>query len=141
MKFSKVMIWITLVVFTAAFTACGGGGGKYADAKKVMGKLIEAMDTHVAELDKADNAKDFAKGIRSMAKTLAELKTDMEELDKKYPELKDLDSPPPELAEEAAQIEALGEKMRTIMMKMMQFGEDPDVQAAMEELNKAGIMM
>jgi hypothetical protein len=141
MKFSKLVVWFTLIVFAAAFTACGGGGGKYADAKKVMGKLIKAMDSHVAELEKADNAKDFAAGIRSMAKTLGELKADMEKLDETYPELRDLDSPPPELAEEAAQIEALGEKMRKIMMKMMQFGDDPDVQAAMEELNKAGIMM
>ncbi|MBN2244344.1 MAG: hypothetical protein JW755_00715 [Candidatus Aminicenantes bacterium] len=143
MKFSKFVVWSALIVFTVAFTACGGGdgGGKYADAKKTMGQFIDAWEQNIADLDKADNAKDFAVGLKSMAKIFENFKGEMEKFEQKYPELKGMDNPPPEMAEEAARLEALGEKMSGIMMKIMQYGEDPDVKAAMEELQKAGIGM
>jgi len=141
MKFSKFVVWFALIVFTAAFTSCGGGGGKYADAKKSMGQFAEAWEKDVTALENADNAKDFAAGLKSLAKTMESFKGEMEKFEEKYPELKEMDSPPPEMAEEAAIIEALGERMSKIMMKMMQYGDDPDVQAAMEELQKSGIGM
>lgn len=140
MKFSKFVVWSALIAFTVAFTACGGGngGGKYADAKKTMGQFVDAWEQDLAKLEEADNAKDFAAGLKSLAKTMAEFKDEMEKFQEKYPELEEMDSPPPELAEEAARLEAIGEKMGKIMMKMTEYGDDPDVQAALEELQKVG---
>lgn len=143
MKFSKFIVWFALIVFTVAFTACGGGngGGKYADAKKTMSQFVDAWEQDVAKLEEADNAKDFAAGLKSLAKTMAKFQGEIEKFEEKYPELKEMDSPPPEMAEEAARLEAIGEKMGKIMMKMTQYGDDPDVQAALEELQKSGIGM
>ena len=81
MKYYKFVVWFALIVFTVAFTACGGGGGKYADAKKTMAQFVDAWEQDVAELEKADNAKDFAAGLKSLAKTFERFKGEIEKFE------------------------------------------------------------
>lgn len=126
----------TAFIFVVGFIACGGGGGKYGDAKKAMGEMMENMNNLASSLDKADDAKGVAAALNKFCDAMEKLKPTIEELEKKYPELEDEANLPPELAEYQKQMEEIGPKFGAAMMKIMQYADDPDVKAANERFEK-----
>lgn len=123
-----------LVAFIVGFVACGGGGGQFSSEKKVMEKGAKIMEDFLNSMEKADNAKGVAAALNTFADEMEIIKPQMEELQNKYP---DLDDVPEELAPVAKKYEELGMRMMSAMGKIMQYSDDPDVQAAQERLDKA----
>jgi uncharacterized coiled-coil DUF342 family protein len=114
MRISKCLYLLVLIVFLFGITSCGGGG-KYSDsAQKVAAALT-----------------DFNKAMN-------DLRPKMEKMQEKYPELSDMAKPPTELGEEGEKMAEMMMKMGTVMMKAMQYSDDPAVQKAMEEFQKSG---
>jgi hypothetical protein len=127
---------LTALTFVIGFVACGGGGGKYGDAKQAMGDMLNSMEKLAADLDKAEDAKAVASALNTFTGAMEKLKPKIQELEKKYPELNDEANLPPELAEYQTKLAEIGPKFGSAMMKIMQFADDPDVKEANEKFEK-----
>jgi len=132
MKVTKWMIGLCLVVFIFGTIACGGG--KYADAKKVVAKSNKVLEGFLAKMEKADNAKDVAAAVTAFAGEMEKIVPEMKKLEEKYPEFKGSQNVPPELGEEGAKMMELWGKFGSVMMKIQQYADDPEVQKAQEKL-------
>jgi len=132
---------MTLILFLSLFTMSFliiGCGGKYSDVNKMNEEYIALMENYIADLDKADNAKDAAKAMNRFADGMENLWPRMQKLSEKYPELKDNKSTPPEeLKETQERAEAVGQKMVGSMMKTMPYVMDPEVQKAQQRIAMA----
>lgn len=135
MKVKKWIFVLVLAVAVAGFTACGGGG-KYADLKPIAKDMVKATDKFVDAMEKADNASKVAAALTDYSKAMQKLKPAMEKLEEKYPELKNMSDPPPELGEIGTELTASMMKMGGVMMKVMQYADDPEVVKAQEEFGK-----
>jgi hypothetical protein len=136
MRASKCAAVLCAVVFIAGLTACGGGGGKYADLKPVVKKFNSNTEKFIAAMDEADSAEKVAAAMTDFAKIMTDIKAEMEKMEEKYPELKDMSDPPPELAEEGQKMQELSMKLGSVMMKAMQYQDDEAVKTALEEFQK-----
>ncbi len=133
----KLVLFTTLGLFLLGFVACGGaGGGKYADAKEVMQESIDMMNDFSAAMEKADDGKAVAAALEDFLDKFESLKGKIEELDKKYPELKDKEKVPEELKDLVKEAEEASQKMAGSMMKIMQYASDPEVAKLMPKLQQ-----
>ncbi len=132
MKTTKWMIVFCVVVFILGTIACGGG--KYADAKKVIAKSNKALEGFLGKIDKADNAKTVAAALTGFANEMEKIAPEMKKLEEKYPEFKGSQGPPAELGEEGKKMMELWGKFGTVMMKIQQYADDPEVKKAQEKL-------
>jgi len=132
MKTTKWMIVLCVAVFIFGVIACGGG--KYADAKKAVSESNEALEDFLGKMDTADNAKDVAAALTGFTTEMEKIAPKMKELEEKYPEFKDSQSIPEELGEEGKKMTELWGKFGSVMMKIQQYADDPEVQKAQEKL-------
>ena len=117
------------------FLMNGCGGGKYSDAIKLNMEYIGLMETYIADLDKADNAKGVAKAMNRYADGLEKIWPQMKKISEKYPELKDKDNPPEELQASQKEAESVGQKMVGTYRKIMPYMGDPEVKKAQERIS------
>jgi hypothetical protein len=134
MKTNRMLIGIACVL-TVSFLIIGCGG-KYSDAEKLNMEFVELMEEYIADLDKADNAKDVAKAMNNYADGMEDLWPKMQKVAEKYPELKDKSNPPEELKESQQKANEVSQKMAGSMMKTMQYMRDPEVRKAQQRLGK-----
>jgi len=131
----KLFTLLTIVVFLSMMFACGGG--KYADAKKVMGKFISITTDFASDMEKADDADSTAAAINAYADGMSALSPEMIKVQEKYPEIKDQANPPEELKELAGQMEEIMPKMMAAMMKAAKYSQEPAVMEAQKKLQEA----
>jgi hypothetical protein len=110
------------------------GEGKYADAKKVTVKYLEAMEGFATAVEKAANPEAFVKAVDAFAEEMAALRPEMEAIEMKYPELADTTTPPSEMEDLAQRMNALSQRLVDAQRKLMQYATDPDVQRALQKL-------
>ena len=134
MNGKKWTVLLTAAVFMIGLTACGGGGGKYADLKPVIKKYNSQVEKFIGAMDKADSAEKVAAALTDFADVMKGLKDSMQKMEEKYPELKNMSDPPVELGEDAQKMQELAMKMGPAMMKAMKYADDPAVQKAQEAL-------
>lgn len=126
--FSVLVVGLLLIAF-----ACGGGG-KYADVKKVMQDNIDATEKFANSLEKADSADDVAAAINDYSDSMEKFIPKMKELQEKYSELNDPGKMPEDLKEIMEKMTALQTRMQGARAKIQQYGTDPKVQAASMKL-------
>jgi hypothetical protein len=136
MKTTKWMIGLCVVLFVFGTIACGGG--KYGDAKKTVSQSNKVLEGFLAKMDKADNAKAVASAVSGFAAEMEKIVPEMKKLEEKYPELRGSKGIPPELGEEGKKMMELWGKFASVMMKIQQYADDPEVQKAQEKLE--GVM-
>ncbi len=132
----KKMMALCLTLLTISFMIIGCGG-KYSEAEKLNKEYLALMEDYIANIDKADNAKDAATAMNRFADGMEDLMPKMRKLSEKYPELKDRSNPPEELKETQEKAEAMGQKMVGAMVKMMPYMMDPEVLNAQKRLGEA----
>jgi len=132
MKIPKWMIVFCVVVFIFGTISCGGG--KYADAKKAVAKSNKTLAGFLEKMDKADNAKDVAAAVTGFASEMEKIVPEMRKLEEKFPELKGSQGVPEELGEEGKKMMELWGKFASVMIKIQQYADDPEVQKAQEKL-------
>jgi hypothetical protein len=132
MKTTKWMCVLCAVVFIFGTIACGGG--KYADAKKVVAKSNKVLEGFLGKMDTADNAKDVATALTGFTSEMEKIVPELKKLEEKYPELKGSQSVPEELGEEGKKMMELWGKFASVMMKIEQYADDSEVQKAKEKL-------
>jgi len=125
-----------MAVCLLALTLAAGCGGKYSDVKQVNEEYVEMVETYVADLEKADDKDDVVKAMNNFTDDLEEIWPRMRELAEKYPELENSDEPPEELKESMENAEKVGAKIASSFMKIMQYMDDPEVQAAQERMGR-----
>lgn len=120
------------VVFIFGTIACGGG--KYADAKKVVAKSNKVLEGFLGKMDKVDNAKDVAAALTGFTSEMEKIVPELKKLEEKYPDLRGSQGVPEELGEEGKKMMELWGKFASVMMKIQEYGDDPEVQKAQEKL-------
>ena len=123
---------ICIVIIFGLF-ACGGG--KYAEAEKVMKKQADIGIAYVNDLERANSAKDVAKAIDTYTDEMEELIPDINKMMKDLPEVLNQEAPPKELAEESAQVAEASEKIQKASKKLFQYITNPEVQKALERMS------
>jgi hypothetical protein len=114
-----------------------GGGGKYADVKKVFGKYIEATEKFATIMEGVKSADAVVKAIEDYTVVAKTLGPEIKGFEAKYPEFKDMENPPEELKPLVDRMQAVATKMMGSMSKIAEFASDPKVQAAQAKLNEA----
>jgi hypothetical protein len=110
------------------------GDGKYADAKKVTVKYLDVMENYASAVEKANSADALAEAVDRFVDEMAALRLEMEVIEKRYPELTDMATPPSELEDLAERMDVLSQRMVAAQGKLMQYSTDPDVQRALQKL-------
>lgn len=128
-------VMLTAVCLLALVLAAGCGG-QYSDVKKVNEEYIGMVETYIAALDKADDKDDVVKAMNNFTDDLEDIWPRMQALREKYPELDSSEPPPEELKASMEQAEKVGAKIGTSFMKIMQYMDDPEVQAAQQRMGQ-----
>jgi hypothetical protein len=131
MRTSKALIILCTLIFIVGFMACGGG--KYGDAKKTIAKSNKIAEDFLGKMDKANNEKQVAAALKGFTKAMKEIVPEMKKMQEKYPDLAKSQNIPTELGEEGKKMMEVWSKMGAVMMKIQQYADDPEVQAAQEE--------
>lgn len=129
----KSIVGLMLISLAAVLVACGG---KYADAEKVYTEFADAMDVYLADLDKAKDADATAAAINEFTDVMEDLAPRMQEINAKYPELKDPENVPEELKPIKERSDKTAMQMAGTFMKAMQHMKNPEVNAAFTRLGK-----
>ena len=115
---------------------CGICRGEFPGMSRPTTSSLPVED-YIAEIDKADNAKDVAKVVNQFADGMEDLMPKMRKLSEKYPELKDRANPPEELKETWKKAEEMGLKMAGSMVKLIPYMMDPEALNAQKRLAAA----
>jgi hypothetical protein len=110
------------------------GEGKYADAKKVTVKYLDAMESFASAVENADSPEALVKAVDKFAGEMDELKPEMEAIEIKYPELRDTATPPAEMEDLANRMNTLSQRLIAVQNKLLQYSADPIVQQALQKL-------
>jgi len=110
------------------------GDNKYTDAKRVTIKYLEAMEKYATEVEISNTPDALAQAVERFVDEMAALRPEMEAIEKKYPELTDMATPPSELEDLALRMDTLSQRMVAAQTKLMQYSTDPDVQRALQKL-------
>ena len=107
---------------------------QYADVIELNRTYIDLIASYISDLDKADNAGDTAKAMNRFADKLEPLWKNMERLNDKYPELRDMETLPEPLRKSFSEAEEMGRKMSGSFIKIIPYMEDPEVRKAQQRL-------
>lgn len=110
------------------------GEGKYADAKKVTVKYLDAMENFASGVEEADSPEALVRAVDKFAREMEALRPEMEAIEKKYPELTDTTTPPAEMEDLAHRMNVLSQRLIASQTKLMQYSSDPEVQQALQKL-------
>lgn len=136
MKSLKTMACLALVLTVSVAVACAGGG-KYAQAKKLITKQINMMNNYADAMEKAENAQDVAAATNAYAAASADLAPDMKKFQEQYSEMKNQAEPPAELKPEMDRLQQSMRRIISASMKAGRFMMDPAVQEAQKKLGEA----
>ncbi len=134
---TKKAIALSMILFVAML-ACGKTD-KYADLKKWLVNMCEAMETNINNIEKAENARDIAAAMIKNAESLKPLLAKRRELDKRFPEMTNLKNPPGEIEKEIKRYQELNNKSQSpeIMGKILKYYADPEVIKAKKAIAEA----
>ena len=110
------------------------GDRKYTDAKRVTIKYLEAMEKYATEVEISNTPDALAQAVERFVDEMEALRPEMAAIEKKYPELTDMATPPSELEDLALRMDTLSQRMVAAQTKLMQYSTDPDVQRALQKL-------
>lgn len=130
-KLAPLFPGLVLLIILASCT-----NGRYADIKAVMEKIVQANDTLVASMDKADDAKAVAAAIMTYTESIKAEQASFRDMMRKYPEVKESRDPPPELKDAVDRLNTMNDKLLTAMTKIQIYAEDEDVRAAVKKMSE-----
>jgi uncharacterized protein YigA (DUF484 family) len=132
MILKKLSYMFVCGMFVLGLLNCGDG--KYADAKRVMVKYLDAMENFASAVEKGDNPNALVGAVDVFTAQMEALRPEMEEIEKKYPELIDTTTPPAEMEDLAHRMNTVSQRLIAAQTKLMQYSSDPDVQQALQKL-------
>ncbi|MEN8222374.1 MAG: hypothetical protein ABFR36_03860 [Acidobacteriota bacterium] len=130
----------TLIVITAMIMLVLAGCGKSDSPDAVIEDMLNAFDSYIADMDKSEDVDGAIAAMEKFAKVMEALKPRMEEVEKKYPNLKNTfkgDEIPDEFKKFEGRIKEMGPKMGALMGKMMKYMGDPKFQEAAKKFQES----
>jgi hypothetical protein len=129
---------LPLIALAALVALLGCGGGQdYSEAVEVNTQFVDAMESYIEGLDKADNAGDVADAMDVYAKKMEELAPQMRAIAEKHPEWKDMGKVPEELKPIQERVKQLAAQIPTTFMKTMKYMADDKVRDAQKRLQES----
>ena len=132
MSLKNVLCLIAYAICVLGMINCGNS--KYADAKRVTIKYLETMEKFATAVERSNTPNALAQAVDRFVDEMAALRPEMEAIEKKYPELTNMSTPPSELEDLALRMDTLSQRMVAAQTKLMQYSTDPDVQRALQKL-------
>lgn len=132
----KLVLVLIVAMFMFGLTACKGSDSP----KAVLNDFIGLFDGFLTDMDKADNADKVVAAIDTFSVAMQAIAPRMKALEKKYPELKTGmkgGTMPEEFKEFEQKFKDLAPRMMGLFGKMMQYANDPKVQAAQKKFQEA----
>lgn len=123
-----------------AMLGCGDGQD-YSDAVEINTKFVDAMESYIADIDKAEDADDVADAIEAYAQKVEELAPQMKEIAAKYPEWKDMGKVPEELKPIQEKAKQMASQIPNTFMKTMKYMTDAQVRDAHKRLQESMVKM
>lgn len=130
-----------VMALSIAMVILACGGGEYGEAIEVNQKFVDAMESYLDEVEKADSGSAVAAAINAYAEKVEKLAPRMKAVSQKYPEWEDRTKIPEALKPLTEKAENLSQRMAGSFMTAMQYMQDAKVQAAQQRLAKAMGMM
>jgi len=130
----------TLIVITAMIMLVIAGCGKSNSPDAVIEDMLDAFDSYIVDMGKSEDVDSAIAAMEKFAKVMETLKPRMEEVEKKYPNLKNTfkgNEVPVEFKKFEERIKAMGPKMGTLMGKMMQYMSNPKFQEAAKKFQES----
>lgn len=130
----------TLIVIMAMIMLVIAGCGKSDSPDALIEETLDTFDNFMADMEKSENVDSAIAAMEKFAKVMESLKPRMEEMEKKYPDLKNTfkgNEVPAEYKKFEERIKALGPKMGALMGKMMQYMSDPKFQEASKKFQES----
>lgn len=113
-------------------------GGKYSDARQTLENFVNTANDYAETLEKAKTPQEVVTGMNLFADRIEKLKPEMDAMNEKYPELKELGTNPPE------ELKDMPEKMKSALTRLSKalvyivpFIKDPEVEKGMKRVEKA----
>jgi len=131
---------LTLILITIMIMFVLAGCGKNDGPKAVVGEFLDTFDTYIEDMNKTENVDEAIAATEKFAKAMEILKPKMEEIEKKYPNLKGTfkgDAIPDEFKKFEGRIKEMGPKFGALMGKMMQYMGDPKFQEVQKKLQES----
>jgi hypothetical protein len=129
----KSLVKWAAVLALAALALVSCQKDKWAEPKKVMNDFIAMNGELGKSMDEADTGAEVAAALKAYVARAKVVGPQLEGLEDKYPELKNEETIPQEVKDLMQEVENSLQGMTGIFGKIIEFGEDPAVQAAMEE--------
>lgn len=126
----SIRMLISCLVLSALFFA--GCAGKYDDAKQANEQYVRLLERYVADMESSETAQDVADAMNRCSDGLEKVLPTIQQIQEKYPELKQKDTMPKELQALEKRADVVFAKMGNAMMKMMPHINDPDVLKAQQ---------
>jgi seryl-tRNA synthetase len=129
---------LTFIALAALLALLGCGGGRdNSEAVEVNTRFVDAMESYIEGLDKAESAGDVADAIDAYAKKMEELAPQMKAIAEKHPEWKDMGKVPEELKPVQERVKQLAAQIPNTFMKTMKYMADDQVRDAQKRLQES----
>jgi len=109
---------------------------KYEDIKELFNWYLEVTIDAVNVLENSQDTKQIAQTLEDYLDATLEFMPQMKQLEENYPELNEMSNPPKELEEIMERFEKAMERAGAAFGGLVRYGEDPDVQKAMERFQE-----
>ncbi|MBL0713082.1 MAG: hypothetical protein JJV98_05220 [Desulfosarcina sp.] len=121
------------IVMFSMLMACGGG--KEAEARKIMADHAQIMETYAGSLEKAESAADCASAIDTFTDQMEKMMPRFKDFEKKHPDFFQAGGEsPPGLEKEHQRMVHGTDKLQAASMNMIKYMMDPQVQSAMQRM-------
>ena len=130
------MLPVVALVALLALLGCSGGQD-YSDAVDINTKFVDAMESYVGDIDKAENADDVADAVEAYAQKMEELAPQLKAIAAKHPEWKDMGKVPEELKPIQEKAKQIASQIPNTFMKTMKYMTDPQVRDAHKRLQES----
>ena len=127
---------VVALVALLALLGCSGGQDR-SEAVEINTKFVDAMESYVGDIDKAENADDVADAIEAYAKKMEELAPQLKAIAAKHPEWADTGKVPEELKPIQEKAKQIASRIPNTFMKTMKFMTDPQVRDAHKRLQES----
>ena len=135
----KYLLLSVFVLFM--FSGTLGFAKDYKDAEPVLKELILSLEKFVGGLEKAETAPAIAAALTEYTKAMNGFALRFKKIIKKYPELSDEKTHPESLKPLTLKMEEITKKLFKVFSKITANVSDPEVKAALDEMNKASAKM
>ena len=135
----KYLVLSVIVLFV--FSGTLGFAKDYKDAEPVLKEMLLSLEKFVGGLEKAETSPAIAAALTEYTKAMNGFAPRLKKIMKKYPELGDEKTHPETLKPITLKMEEITKKLFKVFGKITANVSDPEVKAALDEMNKASAKM